>query len=73
MAKYALLIGVSEYQPGLNTLPGAVQDVKAMQRVLQHSDMGDFAEFPCGHLPFYHEFSPLFHKYLFSRIQTCKV
>ncbi|BAY09804.1 caspase, EACC1-associated type [Calothrix sp. NIES-2098] len=44
MAKLALLIGISEYQPGLNALPGAVQDVKAMQRVLQHSDMGDFAD-----------------------------
>ncbi|MBD2597142.1 caspase family protein [Nostoc spongiaeforme FACHB-130] len=44
MAKFALLIGVSEYQPGLNALPGAVQDVKAMQRVLQHSEMGDFAD-----------------------------
>ncbi len=44
MAKLALLIGISEYQPGLNTLPGAVQDMKAMQRVLQHSEMGDFAK-----------------------------
>ncbi|ALF54530.1 Clp protease [Nostoc piscinale CENA21] len=44
MAKFALLIGVSEYQPGLNALPGAVQDIKAMQRVLQHSEMGDFAD-----------------------------
>ncbi|MBD2339608.1 GUN4 domain-containing protein [Calothrix sp. FACHB-156] len=44
MAKLALLIGVSEYQPGLNALPGAVQDIKAMQRVLQHSEMGDFAD-----------------------------
>ncbi|BAY31326.1 hypothetical protein NIES2107_31850 [Nostoc carneum NIES-2107] len=44
MAKLALLIGVNEYQPGLNALPGAVQDVKAMQRVLQHSEMGDFAD-----------------------------
>lgn len=44
MAKLALLIGISEYQPGLNALPGAVQDLKAMQRVLQHSEMGDFAD-----------------------------
>ncbi|MEH1888343.1 MAG: caspase family protein [Nostoc sp.] len=44
MAKLALLIGISDYQPGLNALPGAVQDVKAMQRVLQHSEMGDFAD-----------------------------
>ncbi len=34
MAKVALLIGVSEYEPGLNSLPGAVKDVEAMQRVL---------------------------------------
>lgn len=44
MAKLALLIGISDYQPGLNALPGAVQDIKAMQRVLQHSEMGDFAD-----------------------------
>ncbi|MEI2577429.1 caspase family protein, partial [Scytonema sp. PRP1] len=43
MAKVALLIGVSEYEPGLNSLPSAVMDVDAMQRVLQHSDMGEFA------------------------------
>ncbi|MGC1392815.1 MAG: caspase family protein [Coleofasciculaceae cyanobacterium] len=30
----ALLIGVSEYEAGLNSLPGAVKDVEAMQRVL---------------------------------------
>ncbi|MEH1829505.1 MAG: hypothetical protein V7L22_29915 [Nostoc sp.] len=39
-----MLIGISDYQPGLNGLPGAVQDVKAMQRVLQHSEMGGFAD-----------------------------
>ncbi|MDZ8053300.1 MAG: caspase, EACC1-associated type [Aulosira sp. ZfuVER01] len=44
MAKLALLIGISEYQPGLNALPSAVQDIKAMQRVLQHPEMGDFAD-----------------------------
>ncbi|MEG4419923.1 type IV pilin-like G/H family protein [Microcoleus sp. LAD1_D5] len=42
MAKVALLIGVSEYEPGLNRLPGAVKDVEAMQRVLQHPEMGGF-------------------------------
>lgn len=42
MAKMALLIGVSEYEPGLNPLPGAIEDVKAMQRVLQHPEMGEF-------------------------------
>jgi uncharacterized caspase-like protein len=44
MKKVALLIGMSEYQPGLNPLPGAVRDMAAMQRVLQHSDMGGFDE-----------------------------
>ena len=44
MAKVALLIGVSEYEPGLNPLPGSVLDVDAMQRVLCHSEMGGFAE-----------------------------
>jgi uncharacterized caspase-like protein len=44
MAKIALLIGVSEYEPGLNPLPGSVLDVDAMQRVLVHPEMGGFAE-----------------------------
>ncbi|HAJ59449.1 MAG TPA: sulfatase-modifying factor protein, partial [Cyanobacteria bacterium UBA8543] len=44
MAKIALLIGVSEYEPGFNSLPAAVKDVEAMHRVLVHPDMGGFAE-----------------------------
>jgi hypothetical protein len=44
MAKIALLIGVSEYEPGLNPLPAAVKDVEAMRRVLVHPEMGGFAE-----------------------------
>jgi uncharacterized caspase-like protein len=44
MAKAALLIGVSEYEAGLNLLPGSVKDVEAMQRVLVNPEMGDFAE-----------------------------
>lgn len=44
MAKVALLIGVSEYQPGLDPLPSAVKDVEALQKVLQHPDIGSFAE-----------------------------
>ncbi|WP_138497419.1 caspase domain-containing protein [Nostoc sp. PA-18-2419] len=44
MAKVALLIGVSEYEPGLNPLPGAVKDVEAMQQVLLHAEMGGFTE-----------------------------
>ncbi|MGA7935555.1 MAG: caspase family protein, partial [Kovacikia sp.] len=43
MAKIALLIGVSEYEPGLERLPSAVNDVAAMQQVLTHPDMGGFA------------------------------
>jgi uncharacterized caspase-like protein len=42
MAKLALLIGVSDYEPGLNPLPGAVKDIEAIQRVLLHMDMGGF-------------------------------
>ena len=42
MTKVALLIGVSEYEPGLNPLPGAVHDVEAMRRVLSHPEMGGF-------------------------------
>jgi hypothetical protein len=44
MAKIALLIGVSEYEPGLNSLPAAVKDLDAMKEVLLHPDMGGFAE-----------------------------
>ncbi|KAM3113608.1 caspase, EACC1-associated type [Phormidesmis sp. 146-33] len=44
MAKVALLIGVSEYEPGLNPLPAAVRDVEAMQEVLRHPDFGMFDE-----------------------------
>lgn len=44
MAKFALLIGVSEYQSGLNPLPAAVKDIVAMQRVLLHPEMGGFDE-----------------------------
>ena len=42
MAKVALLIGISEYEPGLSRLSGAVKDVEAMQRVLQRPEMGGF-------------------------------
>lgn len=43
MAKVALLIGVSEYEPGLNPLPAAVKDVEEMQRVLANPEIGGFA------------------------------
>jgi uncharacterized caspase-like protein len=44
MAKFALLIGVSEYEPGLQPLPSAVKDVEAMQRILLHQEIGGFDE-----------------------------
>jgi uncharacterized caspase-like protein len=42
MTKVALLIGVSDYEPGFNPLPGAVRDVEALQRVLQNAEIGKF-------------------------------
>jgi uncharacterized caspase-like protein len=44
MAKVALLIGVSEYEPGLTPILGAVKDVDAVQEVLLHPEIGGFAE-----------------------------
>ncbi|MEO1404261.1 MAG: caspase family protein, partial [Cyanobacteria bacterium J06635_1] len=44
MKKVALLIGVSEYEPGLTPLPGALKDIEALQQVLVHPEMGGFAE-----------------------------
>ena len=44
MAKLALLIGVSEYGTGLNSLPSAVRTVELMRQVLQPLDMGGFDE-----------------------------
>jgi hypothetical protein len=43
MAKVALLIGVSEYEHGLNPLPASVKDLDAVKEVLLHPDMGGFA------------------------------
>jgi hypothetical protein len=43
MAKVALLVGISEYEPGLNPLPSAVRDVEAVCEVLLHPEMGGFA------------------------------
>ena len=42
MVKVALLIGVSQYEPGLTALPSAVRNVAAMQRVLQNPETGGF-------------------------------
>ena len=44
MAKVALLIGVSEYGPGLPPLAKSVRDIEAMQQVLKQPDMGNFDE-----------------------------
>ncbi|MDH6057498.1 caspase family protein [Umezakia ovalisporum] len=44
MAKITLLMGISEYDPGLAPLPKAVNDVEAMQRFLVNPEMGDFSE-----------------------------
>lgn len=43
MKKIALLIGVSEYE-GLNPLPGAVEDVDALYRVLVDPERGEFLQ-----------------------------
>ena len=44
MSKVALLVGVSEYQPGLPPLPSVIEDVGAMERVLHHPKIGGFDE-----------------------------
>ena len=44
MSKVALLVGVSEYQPGLPPLPSVIEDVDAMERVLRHPEIGGFNE-----------------------------
>lgn len=42
MAKVALLIAVSEYEPGLTPLPSTIKDIEAMRRVLENPEIGDF-------------------------------
>lgn len=42
--KVALLVGVGNYQKGLSALPSAIKDAREMKQVLQHPDMGGFAE-----------------------------
>ncbi len=44
MAKIALLIGVSEYGPGLHPLPDTIRAVEAVQQVLQLPEKGGFDE-----------------------------
>ncbi|MFN6572205.1 caspase, EACC1-associated type [Dendronalium sp. ChiSLP03b] len=42
--KIALLIGVSEYGEGIPPLSSALNDVEAIQRVLQHPNLGGFEQ-----------------------------
>lgn len=51
MAKFALLIGVSEYSEGLRPISSAILDVEAMRRVLEHPDMGAFDQHQVKVLP----------------------
>jgi uncharacterized caspase-like protein len=44
MAKIALLIGVSEYGKGIPPLSSALNDVEAMERVLQNPNLGAFEQ-----------------------------
>ncbi|MEA5489063.1 MULTISPECIES: caspase, EACC1-associated type [Pseudanabaena] len=44
MGRYALLIGISNYNAGLNPLPSAVKDVDALQEVLLNAEIGGFAD-----------------------------
>lgn len=42
MTKSALLIGTSEYQTGLEALPGSLRDVEALKQVLEDPNIGNF-------------------------------
>lgn len=42
MAKVALIVGVSEYAPGLNPLPQAIKDAERVRAVLLRADIGQF-------------------------------
>ncbi|MEI6429902.1 MAG: SUMF1/EgtB/PvdO family nonheme iron enzyme [Pseudanabaena sp. ELA607] len=44
MGRYALLVGISNYNAGLNPLPSAVKDVDAMRQVLLDPEIGGFAD-----------------------------
>ncbi len=44
MRKIALLVGISDYEEGLEALPSAVKDVAALQQVLVNPEMGGFAD-----------------------------
>jgi formylglycine-generating enzyme required for sulfatase activity/uncharacterized caspase-like protein len=51
MAKIALLLGVGEYEEGLDALPSATKDIEAMQAVLINPEIGGFAETDVTVLP----------------------
>lgn len=44
MEKFALLIGVSEYESSLTPLPTAIRDAEALREVLVHPEMGGFPQ-----------------------------
>ncbi len=44
MGRYALLIGISNYNAGLDPLPSAVKDVDALREVLLNPEIGGFAD-----------------------------
>ncbi len=44
MTKVAVLIGVSEYKPGLTPLPAATKDVEGMRQILENPELGGFDE-----------------------------
>jgi len=45
------LIGVSQYESGLAPLPGALEDLKMMQQVLQNTEISDFDDVSVLHNP----------------------
>jgi formylglycine-generating enzyme required for sulfatase activity len=44
MARFALLIGVSDYEDGFGQLPAAIKDIEAIREVLVNPEIGDFME-----------------------------
>jgi len=44
MGRYALLVGISNYEADLNPLPSAVRDVEALERVLINPEIGGFTK-----------------------------
>jgi Caspase domain len=47
MAKIALMIGISEYGSGLNSLPNTIKDIEAMEQVFQPLEKAGFDEVKC--------------------------